>query len=322
MDHAEQILRRYQFLETFLYRLSNTLAAPLDMLPCARLITKSNFDDICESLRVILVRDGYESDMSNKTLLDWLEKVRLVYPMDAGLARFWLFEIGAGPQCIVEPCEFLTAAAPRGIICYFSAMAYHGLTVQPPAHHHIATLTAPKPAPAAARKLNSGQAAEGTEPKSKGPPKLGTVAFTLDKVHYYTTTRSSRLVPGIQERMHGPRTRIRITDREQTLLDGLYKPYHCGGEEVVFEAWKTVIGDQLLNERRLLEYLRAMEYPATTRRVGALLEHLDFKPSPPLARHLEAARNDIDRAGEFAVISLLPGVPYTRLDDRWLVKVP
>src|SRR5207237_3233319 len=43
------------------------------------------------------------------------------------------------------------------------------------------------------------------------------------------TRRSARLVLGVQSRDYGPRTRIRITTLEQTLLDTLSKPFHCGG---------------------------------------------------------------------------------------------
>ena len=42
-------------------------------------------------------------------------------------------------------------------------------------------------------------------------------------------------------RAYGPRAQIRITTLEQTLLDSLYKPFLCGGPEVVFEAWQDAV---------------------------------------------------------------------------------
>ena len=59
---------------------------------------------------------------------------------------------------------------------------------------------------------------------------------------------------------------------EQTLLDSLYKPFLCGGPEVVFEAWQEAVGSRRIDEERLLTYLRAMNYPATTRRLAVMLE--------------------------------------------------
>ncbi len=74
--------------------------------------------------------------------------------------------------------------------------------------------------------------------RPKGGPKLGTLLFIYQGTTYYTTKRSSRLAPGVQLRDFGPRTQLRITTCEQTLLDALEKPIHCGGAEVVFEAWR------------------------------------------------------------------------------------
>jgi predicted transcriptional regulator of viral defense system len=126
----------------------------------------------------------------------------------------------------------------------------------------------------------------------------------------------------MQTRAHGPRTQLRITTREQTLLDSLYKPHHCGGPAVVFEAWETALGAGGLDEERLAEYLRKMDYPATARRTGAMLQVLGYVPGTDLSRVLEEQREAIDPDSPFARISLLPGVPYANLNERWLVNIP
>jgi predicted transcriptional regulator of viral defense system len=121
-------------------------------------------------------------------------------------------------------------------------------------------------------------------------------------------------------RAHGPTTLIRITTKEQTLIDTLYKPLHCGGPEVVFEAWDEGMG--ALDEERLANYLQLMNYPATTRRVGALLESRAYQPGVELLRVLRHAQESIDRRHPFVRISLLPGMPYTTLDSAWMVDFP
>jgi len=65
-----------------------------------------------------------------------------------------------------------------------------------------------------------------------------------------------------------------------------------------------------------------MEYPATARRTGALLEMLGYTAGIELKRVLDGYRETIVRDSPFANISLLPGVPYVNLNERWLGKMP
>jgi hypothetical protein len=109
---------------------------------------------------------------------------------------------------------------------------------------------------------------------------------------------------------------------EQTLLDTLYKPFHCGGPEVVFEAWRQAVDSQRIDEERLTQYLRAMNYPATVRRVGVILNLAGGVPGNELRRFLEVCQGTIDRESPHAQISLLPGVAYENLNESWLVKAP
>src|SRR5262249_40394526 len=131
-----------------------------------------------------------------------------------------------------------------------------------------------------------------------------------------------RLVPGVQTREHGPRTRVRLTTLEQTLLDTLYKPFHCGGPEVVFEAWQKAVDERRVDEEWLVEDLRGMDYPATARRLGVMLEMVGGTPGDELRRFLEACQGAIDRQSPYARISLLPGVNYQNLNEPWLVNTP
>jgi hypothetical protein len=109
---------------------------------------------------------------------------------------------------------------------------------------------------------------------------------------------------------------------EQTLLDSLYKPFQCGGPEVVFEAWQEGVASRRIDEERLVKYLRSMNYPATTRRVAVMLELAGGTPSAVLRQFLQASQKAIDRQSPHACISLLPGVDYQNLNESWLVSTP
>jgi hypothetical protein len=173
--------------------------------------------------------------------------------------------------------------------------------------------TQPEPSPRSGRETVAG---------SRPRHAFGTLLFRYQGVPFYSTRRSARLVPGVQTRAHGPRTRLRITTLEQTLLDTLSKPFPCGGPEVVFEAWHEAVASRRLDEERLLKYLRAMNYPATARRLGVMLELVGCTPGNKLRQFLEACREAIDRQSPHARISLLPGVAYQNLNEHWLVNAP
>jgi len=115
---------------------------------------------------------------------------------------------------------------------------------------------------------------------------------------------------------------LRITTAEQTLLDALYKPFHCGGPEVVFEAWQEATRAGRLDEERLTDYLGRMNYPATARRAAVMLKIVGHVPGDALKGILDATRDAIDRDGAFARIPLLPGLGYKSLDPDWLVFSP
>ncbi|MBY0231574.1 MAG: hypothetical protein K2W96_19990 [Gemmataceae bacterium] len=241
----------------------------------------------------------------------------LASPIRAEGETFHLFEFGVRAA---EPLELLMAIRPRGVICYFSALSFHSLTTQAVAHHHVAELHESRPM--AARKEAVPKVASQEQPVPRfSPPSLGTLLYTHEGVPHYVTKRSSRLIPGIQTRAWGPRTNLRITTREQSLLDALAKPFHSGGPEVVFEAWREGISGRL-DEERLAGYIGSMDYPSTARRAGAMMKLLGHIPGKGLARRLEQIRAGMDRAAPHARISLLPGMGYAALDDEWLVSIP
>jgi hypothetical protein len=316
--------KEQSYRETFLAHLSHKLAAPTSEWPTVRCWTEPALDRIFKQVRDELAAEGIETGLSHGSLLEWICRLGLASPVPIEDESIYLLEIGASAEAEVDPQELLMASKPSGVVCYFSAVALHGLTTQLVEHHHVAELRHQGPGPQSdSAKGEDSERSEGATPaRSRTPQRLGTLLFRYQGVPFYYTRRSARLVPGVQTRAHGPRTRLRITTLEQTLLDTLYKPFHCGGPEVVFEAWQHGVATQHMDEERLVEYLRAMNYPASARRLGVMLGLVGYTAGDELRQFLEACRGAIDRQSRYARISLLPSVDYQNLNEDWLVNTP
>jgi hypothetical protein len=316
--------REQAYREAFLARLGQKLSAPSDEWPTVRWWTERSLNRMCAGVRKELAEAGEKANLTDRSLLEWLERLGLAHCLSMPEECFYLVEIGAGTHCQPDPYELLMAAKPGGVVCYFSAISFHALTTQTVGHHHIAELKVPS-SDVRRRTAEDEGAAPGGARADQGSRKscsLGRVLFRFQVIPFYFTRRSARLVPGVQVRDYGPRSRVRITTLEQTLLDSLYKPFHCGGPEVVFEAWEEGIASHRVDEERMADHLERMEYPATARRLGVMLELLGHVPGGKLHRVLERCRLTIDRESPFATISLLPGLNYENLNDNWLVRMP
>ena len=201
-------------------------------------------------------------------------------------------------------------------------MTFHALTTQLVEHQHVAELRAQGPKLESERPSDNAVEPPAASGRTRKPRGLGNLLFHFQGIPYYSTRRSARLVPGVQTRHYGPRAQLRITTLEQTLLDTFYKPFHCGGPAVVFEAWQEGVTSRRIDEERLVEYLKTMNYPATVRRLGVMLELVSGTPGAELRRYLKACQAAIDRQSPYAQISLLPGVDYQKLNESWLVNTP
>ena len=323
-NKSSALEREHAYREAFLARLNQRLAAPTSEWPTVRCWTEPALNKIFKRVRDELAAEGVVSAVSHSSLLKWLCRLHLASPLPVESESIYLLEIGASAEAEVEPLELLMAGNPSGVVCYFSAVAFHALTTQLVEHHHVAELRSQPPPPQSGRPEDDIAERPERQPGagSRRPRGIGKLLFRFQGIPFYSTRRSPRLVPGVQTRGHGPRTQVRITTLEQTLLDTLYKPFHCGGPEVVFEAWQEGVASRRINEERLLEYLRAMNYPATVRRLGVMLQLAGGVPGAELRRHLEACQQAIDRQSPHAHISLLPGVDYQNLNDLWLVNTP
>ena len=234
----------YAYKEAFLTSLSRSIASPTADWPTVRYWTKTSLDRLFKEVKVNLAKPP----QSNLELLNWMKKLGLAWAIEAEGATFYFLEIGASPKSEIDPMELMMAYEPFGVVCYFSAIAFHSLTSQMPSHHHVAVL-------ADSTRMGDGNEAgqEKTEfglrretiaknvdsdkrTRSKANP-FGKVVFSYLEIPYHLTRRTKRLVPGVHNRSNGPRGRFCITTYEQTLLDTFHRPQNCGGPAVVLEAW-------------------------------------------------------------------------------------
>jgi predicted transcriptional regulator of viral defense system len=245
-------------------------------------------------------------------------------PVEAGSSAkaedtFYLVEVGAGPQSVVSPFELLQAFQPQGIISFFSALSYHGLTTQTPPFYHSVALT-PRP-PAAAPERATPDAAITLAPSIPAAHRdsLGSHAFTYAGARYFSTKRFRDLVPGVQTRIIDPRIHLRVTDIEQTLLDTLMNPEASGSQSVIFEAWER--GLDRARPERLAGYLQTIALPVLVRRLGALLNLTGAVIPAPLRSVLEQTRGGlaVDSAPQ---VPLFRGQSGDRFDPEWNVLTP
>jgi len=271
-----------------------------------------------------LATDGYRLRDTKPEITSWLQRTGLLVsiPVDYGRGkseartRFYSFDVAKSPSSRASHLELLQAYAPKGTICYFTAVGFHALSTQPPVHHHIAMPI--KGYVRSALPKVARQEHRTSTPTPKNP--LGTILFSSGGLPYYKTSRETRLLPGAQLRYIGPTAIIRITDLEQTLLDTLRRPSHCGGPAVVFEAWDE--GIRKLHEDRLADYLASMEHRPTAQRLGYMFADLDYKPGEKLTAVLNRYLSQLDATDPGVYQQLFPGMSYANLRKPWLVYGP
>lgn len=87
---------------------------------------------------------------------------------------------------------------------------------------------------------------------------------------------------GLTEHWVTKQEKVRLSDLERTIIDGLKQPEHCGGlTEVAKGLWMR---RQDMNIDRLVQYARRIGVGAVVRRLGFLLETHEMAGSPDLDR--------------------------------------
>lgn len=306
------------FLTAFVKRLAAEPSTALNPACLSQLALRNLLGDILSELETRGIGPCFEKGQVKTWLLE--TGLLTAIPVEYGETKrtlrttFYTLDLARRRFANASPYELLQAYDADGVICYFSAIAFHSLSTQPPMHHHIAILHDYR------EKTDRKTASTALTSLPRKYCELGTRLFKYAEVPYYKTSRERRLVPGIQTRYLGPNSLIRITTLEQTLLDVLHRPLSCGGPAVAFEAWEQGLSN--LNENRLTDHLIAMEHLPTMQRLGYMLDTLDFKPQNRLASVLESCVARLEHADPSAYRQLFPGVKYENLRTPWLVYGP
>jgi len=157
----------------------------------------------------------------------------------------------------VHEFEIALALVKPAAISHWSALSYHGLTEQTPRRVFVLTTARSVPRLRGAKATRS----------EKGYP-VG------ETVYQFVQVKPQRFF-GIEE-VWVSEARIKITDPERTLMDGLSAPYYCGDFAEVLHAF-SVRGPKLDLER-IIGYALKLD-AATAKRLGWVLEHQGVDPA-------------------------------------------
>ena len=191
---------------------------------------------------------------------------------------------GASPA---HEFEIAMALVKPSAISHWSALSHHGLTEQVP--RTVLVLTTAR-----------------SVPRARG----GSHGYLVAGTRYeFIQTKPNRFF-GIDEVWVGE-ARIKMTDPERTLLDGLSAPQYCGGLPEVLHAF-TVRGPKL-ELKRIIGYALKLD-AATAKRLGWILEHqmrIDAAQLEPLQAVPIKGYRTLDPTGP----------RHGACDRRWMIQV-
>lgn len=303
--------------------LSERLSVPSEELPTVRCLKHSTLTAQIKAVIRVNQSELRTTFPPACRVIEHLKRMGWVQPIKAQSSQgrdhieFLLVNAGSRDGQPVSALELLQAWLPAGVICYFSALTHHELTSQTAAYHHIARLNPSRPR---RESISATQPEPGGEASERS--RLGKDIFHFGKVACYETRRDASLVPGIQMRVVSPRTWLRITTLEQTLLDTLLQPLRCGGEAVILEAWER--GAAAMDADRMSEHLGKIQRDDLGRRVGAVLDLIGADvTTSSLGDRLRALKERLAAAtAEIADIPLLWGFQFPERSEAWKVRLP
>lgn len=153
--------------------------------------------------------------------------------------------------------EIAVALVQPAAISHWSAMSYHGLTDQVP--QHVFVLTSARSVP---RK-------RGRKPQSTRN------GFTVGQTRYHFIQVKTDRFFGIEDAWVNE-SRIKMTDPERTLLDGLMAPQCCGDFAEVLHAFE--LRAPKLDVERIIRYALKLD-AATAKRLGWILARQGIAPN-------------------------------------------
>ena len=293
---------------------------PSEARPTVRCLSHRDAASILLKARAV-IDDPELRGFSAEVLVENLVQSGILQPLDLESVDRPVTIYSVGPQArdSVDPIEILEAAVPAGVVCYFTALQFYGLTTQIATHHHIARLVHRSPSRPIERNVVRKSPANSMSPPTRRDP-LGTLLFSYQSQPYYRTDRGRHTLAGTQLRNLNDKTIARITTREQTMLDTLHRPISCGGPSVVWEAWARGVSE--LDADSLARLLQTLNDAELNRRVGYMLQSQEFSAPSVLGEILDDAERRVKKLDDENVIPLLPGIPGASLEPRWGLRLP
>ena len=172
-----------------------------------------------------------------------------------GLYALSLTNPGVTPAHEFEIAMHLVAPAA---ISHWSALHYHGLTDQPPRRVFVLTTTG-----TSIPRMRGAKAKEGRE------------AYLVGDTSYRFVQVKPERYFGFEKVWVGE-ARVKVTDPERTLIDGLTMPRYCGDFAEVLQAFEA--RGRSLEADRIIRYALKLD-STTVKRLGWVLEHQGFDPS-------------------------------------------
>ena len=200
--------------------------------------------------------------------------------------------------------EILLEANPFAVISHFSALAFHGLTVQQPT---FLTATVPRSRPSDLLPIDTDPSDwEGLSlPSARRRPetvlRIPVRWSTIDPVRFHGF---------LAYQPHG--ARIRVTVPERTLVDALQSPDLSGGVANVLRAW--AIGVPMADLDSLTDQVERYDIQVLRQRAGFILDRLGFR-HPALDRWQRNAH----RGGSSRLVGSEPFAPS--FDERWNLSI-
>src|SRR3989339_1455757 len=133
--------RSPEWCDAFLTALVNRLSVDLSTAENPRCLSRHTLNRLLNSLE----SDTFRLRFSHRAIYEWLLHIGLLAPIPVEYGgtkptlrtTFFRLDISTRRDENLSPLELLQAYDAEGVICYFSAIAFHSLSSQPPVHHHI-----------------------------------------------------------------------------------------------------------------------------------------------------------------------------------------
>ena len=186
--------------------------------------------------------------------LHHLAKAGWIVRLRKGLYALSFSVPGVPPVHEFEVAMYLVHPA---VISHWSALSYHGLTDQIPRRVFVTTTARSIPRPRGER---------------KEPPDRGYLAG--GSIYQFIQIKPERFF-GTSDIWVGE-ARVKMTDPERTLLDGLIAPGYCGDFGEVLHAFE--LRGKNLDVDRLISYAVKLD-ASTAKRLGWVLEHQGMDPA-------------------------------------------